>query len=62
MFSELTVILKGDDRTYREKFPIYESYSISYDDPEVQKCIITAKANFIGEPESVQIKITFEVV
>ncbi len=60
--SELTVILKGDERTYREKFLVYEVYTVSYDDPQIQTCIIKAKANFLGEPESVQIKISLEVV
>lgn len=60
--SELTVILKGDDRTYKEKFLLYDAYTVSYDNAQIQECIVKAKANFLGEPESVQIKITLEVV
>ncbi len=59
--SELTVILKDSDRTYRQKFLIYEDYRISEDDPVIQKCIEEAKVNFQGEPEQIQIKIHLEI-
>jgi len=59
--SELTVILKDDSRTYRQKFAIYETYTISEDDPVILKCIDEAKQNFDGEPEDIEIKIHMEV-
>ena len=61
LMSELTVILKDSDRTYRQKFLIYEQYSMSDDDPVIRMCIEEAKKNFEGEPESIQIKIHLEI-
>jgi hypothetical protein len=54
--SELTVILKDSERTYRQKFIMYVAYSMSPDDPEIIKCIMEAKQNFVGEPEEVAIR------
>jgi hypothetical protein len=59
--SELTVILKDSDRTYRQKFLIYEAYSMSDDDPVIRMCIEEAKKNFEGDPEKIQIKIHLEI-
>lgn len=57
----MTVILKDSDRTCRQKFVIYESYTISEHDPLICKCIEEAKRNFEGEPESIQIKVHLEI-
>jgi len=59
--SELTVILKDSDRTYRQKFLIYEAFTMSDNDPVILLCIDEAKKSFEGEPESVQIKIHLEI-
>lgn len=59
--NELTVILKDADRTYKQKFLIYESYSVSDADPLVIKCIEEAKKSFPGEAESIQIRIGMEI-
>lgn len=59
--TELTVILKDSDRTYRQKFLIYEAYSASEDDQVIRTCIEEAKKSFEGEPETVQIKIHLEM-
>jgi len=59
--SELTVILKDSERTYRQKFLIYEAYSVLHTDSVIHACIKDAKENFLGEPESIQIKIHLEI-
>ena len=59
--NELTVILKDSDRTYRQKFLIYETYTMSDDDPVILACIEEAKKNFEGDPETVQVKIHMEI-
>lgn len=59
--SELTVILKDEHRTYRQKFLIYEKYSVWEDEILILQCIEEAKKNFEGEPESIQIKIHLEI-
>lgn len=59
--SELTVILKDSDRTYRQNFLIYELYTMSDEDPIILACIHEAKKSFEGDPESVQVKIHMEI-
>ena len=59
--TELTVILKDSERTYRQKFLIYEEYTTFENDPVIFKCIEEAKRNFDGEPDDIQIKITLEI-
>jgi hypothetical protein len=59
--TELTVILKDSERTYRQKFLIYEEYTVADNDPVILKCIDEAKLNFQGQPEDIQIKITLEI-
>lgn len=60
--SELTVILKDSERTYRQKFLIYENYSVNETEPIILKCIEEAKKNFQGSPEEVTIRISMEIV
>jgi hypothetical protein len=59
--TELTVILKDSDRTYRQKFLVYEDYSCDDENPVILRCIEEAKKNFDGEPEEIQIKIHLEI-
>lgn len=59
--TELTVILKDTERTYRQKFLIYEDYTATDTDPIILQCIDDAKKNFQGEPEDIQIKISLEI-
>lgn len=59
--SEITVILKDTERTYRQKFLTYETYAVNVDDPTLRNCIEEAKKNFQGEPEEISIKIHLEV-
>ncbi len=59
--SELTVILKDSERTYRQKFLSYEGYEVSQSDPFILSCIEEAKKSFGHEAEDVQIKIHLEM-
>ena len=59
--SEITVILKDSDRTYKQKFLVYEDYTVSEMDSVIVKCIEESKMSFNGEPESIQIKIHLEI-
>lgn len=59
--NELTVILKDSDRTYKQKFLIYETYLMDEDDRLIRTCIEEAKKSFDGEPESIQVKIHMEI-
>ena len=59
--TELTVILKDSDRTYRQKFVVYEDYTASSEDAVILKCVEEAKKSFEGEPEEIQVKIHIEI-
>ena len=61
--AELTVILKDTERTYRQKFLVYEPINLNVDPmPEnILLCIAEAKENFQGDPETIQIKIHIEI-
>ena len=56
--SEITITLKDDERTYKEKFLIYEAFAFRTDDPILNSCIEKAKQGFKGEPSEVIIKVT----
>jgi len=59
--SELTVILKDSDRTYRQQFLVYEKYCLDENDPVILTCIEQAKKNFQGDPETIQVRIHMEI-
>jgi hypothetical protein len=59
--TELTVILKDSERTYKQKFLCYETYSVEAGDPLIMSFIEQAKKGFNGEPEEIQIKIHLEI-
>lgn len=59
--SEITVIAKNDEQTFKQKFLSYEIYSISPDDKELKKYVDETLANSKILPESVTIKITLRL-
>jgi len=60
--SELTVILKDEHRTFKQKFLLYEAFTVSEHDETVRNCINEAIKNFgVGSPDSVQVKIHLQV-
>jgi hypothetical protein len=60
--TELTVILKCEEKTYKEKFLVYESYSMSEDDPVILEYINTAKASLKSEPEEILVRVSMVVL
>lgn len=59
MSLELTITLKDEERTYKQKFLVYESVTFSVEnDPIIMKCILEARKNFEGEPEDVVVRAT----
>lgn len=59
--TELTVVIKDSERTYRKKYLNYSEFTVAENDPYILFCIEDAKKDFTGEPESVTIKITMEL-
>lgn len=60
--TEVTVILKADERKYTQKFLSYEDYTVNQDDPVIMQFIEEAKKSFEGKPEQVKIRVNMEVV
>lgn len=60
--TELTVIFKDESKTYRQKFLLYDTYTVTEDDAVIRRCIDEARRNFDGEVDTVQIKIHMEIV
>jgi len=60
-YSELTVTIKSDDGTYKQKFPMYDAYQVTPEDPLVKQCIDEAIANTKIIPDTVKLKISMEV-
>lgn len=56
MNKEVTVVLKDSERTYRQKFLIYEDFCLHPDDLVIKACVQSARKNFEGEPEDVQVR------
>lgn len=59
--TELTVIFKDEDKTYRQKFLLYDVYTVSEGDAVILRCIEEARKNFDGETDTIQIKIHMEI-
>jgi len=58
---EITIVLKGEDKTYKQKFLSYEPVKVSSDDPEIDRCIKEAEKNFVGDPEEIQVRILLQL-
>lgn len=60
-FKEITVILKGEEKRYTQKFPSYEPITCDPDDEIIRQCIKEAQASFNDSDCSIDIKITMSV-
>lgn len=56
-FSELTVIVKDDEKTLKKKYAIYSTYCACAEDPVITQCIEETLKNFDGEPMNVIVNI-----
>ena len=60
-FSELTVVMKDDEKTLRTKYPLYDDYSVREDDPIIMDCIKRTLENFDGDPSDITVNIKLEI-
>lgn len=60
-YSELTVTIKSDDGTYKQKFMLHDEYTVSGEDPIIKQCVEEAIANTKIIPDTVKLKIALEV-
>lgn len=61
MTSELTVVIKDEEKSLRTKYLIYETYTVNENDPIIKDCIEKTLANFDGEPMDVTVNIKMEI-
>lgn len=59
--SEITVVVKDNEKSLRAKYLIYESYAVHSDDPVIGMCVAKTIESFQGEPDSVRIRISMEL-
>ena len=62
MVSELTVIIKDDERTLKTKNLVYDEYTIREDDPIIRQYVDQAIKEFAGEATDIQVKISMELL
>ena len=61
MPSEISVVVKNEEKRQTTNHLIYDDYCVDEDDPVIKKCIEHAIAEFNGEPDKITIKIVMEV-
>ena len=61
MAVELTVSLKGEDSTFKQKFLIFEDFKMRYDDDTIQDCIEQAQKNAKMEIEDIKVRAMIQV-
>lgn len=61
MLSEVTIVIKDEERTYRKKHLIYDLYQVDEHDPILAECIRETEKEFNGDPTDIQIKISMVV-
>ena len=60
-FSELTVIIKDEEKTLRTKYALYDEYAVNENDPIIKECIEKTLENFDGEPSNITVNIKLEI-
>lgn len=60
--SEITVTIKDEEKTLKEKFLIYEAYQVSDSDPVIKDCIDKTMKSFGSEPTDIRVRINLEVL
>ena len=62
MVSEITIVIKDEEKSLRSKYLIYETYSVDEEDPIIKDCIEKTLQNFDGEPIDIIVNIKLEVL
>lgn len=57
---EVTVTLKDDERTLKQKFLCYDEIRLNPDSPNIAAFVKETMANFQGIPDKVLLKFTLE--
>ncbi len=59
--SELTVTIKDEEKTLKNKFLLYDLYSVHSEDPIIKSCISKSLEGFQGVPTDVKIRINMVI-
>lgn len=60
MFSELTIVVKNEEKRQTTKHLMYDAYSIHEDDPFIKALVADAIKEFNSEPDDIKVKISME--
>lgn len=58
---EVTVSLKGEDSTYKQKFLVYEEFKMQHDDPIILELIKETKQQCTMKIEDVKVRAVMQV-
>lgn len=61
MAVELTVTIKGDDSTYKQKFLEYREFILSEDDPIIKELVQETLDNSKIEPEDIKVRAFLQI-
>ena len=56
MSTELTVTIKGEDRTYKQKFLLYEEFKWDENDTVIKQCVDEALLSAKIEPDDIKVR------
>lgn len=60
-FSIITITIQDDEKSYKKKHLVYESYQVSANDPVIRNIIAEGLKEFSGEPSDIKLKISLVV-
>jgi hypothetical protein len=60
--SEITVIVKDEEKSLRAKYLIYDVYEVTTENPIIKDCIAKTLENFGAEPTDVNLRIKLEIL
>jgi len=61
MLSELTVIVKNEEKRQTTKRLVYEVYAVHEEDPVIKTAIEEAIREFNCDPDDIRVKISMEI-
>ena len=58
---EVTISIKGEDSTFKQKFLVYEQFIMDYDDETIKSLIKEALDNAKIEPEDIKVRAMIQI-
>lgn len=57
---EVTVVIKGTDSTYRQKFLVYENFVMEPGSPVLKSLILDAQEAYKGEIDEIKVRVNMQ--